>query len=50
MKALNEIMLSTRTDEGTQVWRYATNVGDPSDGKMLPQGWIKVPATGKELE
>ena len=50
MKALNEIMLSTRTDEGTQVWRYATNVGDPSDGKMLPQGWIKVPTTGKEFE
>jgi hypothetical protein len=50
MKALNEIMLSIRTDEGTQLWRYATNVGDPSDGKMLPQGWIKVQATGKELE
>lgn len=46
IQALNEIMISTRADEGTQLWRYATNVGDPSDGKMLlPEGWIKVQAT-----
>jgi Fe-S-cluster containining protein len=45
IKALNEIMISTCVDEGTQLWRYATNVGDPSDGKMLPEGWIKVQAT-----
>ena len=45
IKALNEIMVATRADKGTQLWRYATNVGDPSDGKMLPQGWIKVQAT-----
>jgi Fe-S-cluster containining protein len=42
IKALNEIMVSTRAIEGTQLWRYATNVGDPSDGKMLQEGWIKV--------
>lgn len=41
--ALNEIMVSTRVGEGTQLWRYATNVGDPSDDKkLLPEGWIKV--------
>ena len=41
--ALNEIMVSTRVGEGTQLWRYATNVGDPSDDKkLLPGGWIKV--------
>jgi hypothetical protein len=45
IKALNEIMTSTYVDEGTQLWRYATNVGDSSDGKMLPEGWIKVHAT-----
>ena len=46
IKALNEIMISTRVDEGTQLWRYATNVGDPSDEKrLLPEGWIKVQAT-----
>ena len=45
IKALNEIMVSTRVDEDTQLWRYATNVGDPSDEKMLlPEGWIKVQA------
>jgi uncharacterized protein len=43
--ALNEIMVSTRAIEGTQLWRYATNVGDPSDGKMLQEGWIKVQET-----
>ncbi len=42
IKALNEIMDSTCAIEGTQLWRYATNVGDPSDGKMLQEGWIKV--------
>jgi uncharacterized protein len=43
IKALNEIMISTRADEGTHLWRYATNVGDPSDGKLLlPEGWIKI--------
>jgi hypothetical protein len=45
IKALSEIMISTCVDEGTQLWRYATNVGDSSDGKMLPEGWIKVQAT-----
>jgi uncharacterized protein len=45
IKALNEIMVSTRAIEGTQLWRYATNVGDPSDGKMLQEGWIKVQET-----
>lgn len=45
IKALSEIMISTCVEEGTQLWRYATNVGDSSDGKMLPEGWIKVQAT-----
>lgn len=43
IKALNEIMLATHTDEGTHLWRYATNVGDHSDEKLLlPEGWIKI--------
>lgn len=45
IKALSEIMTSTCVEEGTQLWRYATNVGDSNDGKMLPEGWIKVQAT-----
>jgi len=46
MEALNEIMFSTRANKGTRLWRYATNVGDPSDGNMLlPEGWIEVQAT-----
>jgi hypothetical protein len=45
IKALREIMISTCVGEGTQLWRYATNVGDSSDEKMLPEGWIKVEAT-----
>lgn len=42
IETLNEIMLSTRASEGKQIWRYATNVGDPLDGKMLQEGWVKV--------
>lgn len=40
--ALNEIIVSTETDEDNQLWRYATNVGDSSDGKMLPEGWKQI--------
>ena len=42
IEALNEIMVSTCTIEGEQIWRYATNIGDFKDGKMLPEGWVKV--------
>ena len=42
IEALNEIMVSTCTIEGKQIWRYATNIGDPNDGKMLQEGWVKV--------
>jgi uncharacterized protein len=43
IKALNEIINSTSADEGTHLWRYATNVGNPRDGKLLlPEGWIKI--------
>lgn len=39
--ALNEIMVSTRVGEDDQLWRYATNIGDSSDGKMMPEGWVQ---------
>lgn len=42
IEALNEIMVSTSGDEGTHLWRYATNVGDRCDERLLlPEGWIK---------
>jgi Fe-S-cluster containining protein len=44
IEALNEIMDLTCASEGKQIWRYATNVGDPLDGKMLQEGWVKVQA------
>jgi Fe-S-cluster containining protein len=40
--ALNEIIASTEADEDNQLWRYATNVGDSSGGKMLPEGWKQI--------
>jgi hypothetical protein len=39
--ALNEIMVSTQAGEDDHLWRYATNVGDSSDGKMMPEGWVQ---------
>jgi len=42
IEALNEIILSTSADEGTRLWRYATNVGDRCDEEvLLPEGWTK---------
>ena len=42
INALNEIKDFTSVGDDDQLWRYATNVGDPSDGKMLPEGWIQI--------
>jgi uncharacterized protein len=42
IEALNEIIVSTSAGEDTDLWRYATNVGDQYDeGLLLPEGWIK---------
>ncbi|MGH9977088.1 MAG: YkgJ family cysteine cluster protein [Nitrososphaeraceae archaeon] len=42
IQALNEIMVATSADEDTHLWRYATNVGDRCDERLLlPEGWIK---------
>jgi Fe-S-cluster containining protein len=43
IKALSEIIALTRIDDAAQLWRYATNIGDPGDKKMLlREGWVKL--------
>jgi uncharacterized protein len=45
IEALKKIMADTYVSAGTEIWRYATNVGDPYSGEMLPEGWIKAEVT-----
>ena len=45
IEALRKIMTDTYVNAGTEIWRYATNVGDSISGELLPEGWIKVKVT-----
>jgi hypothetical protein len=41
VQALRKIQKSMRADEITDVWRYATRIGEQEkQSKFYPQGWV----------